>query len=261
MMGRRVASSLVLMPVAGAAIWFGSPWIVLAVAVAAALMGWEWGRLTGRSRGPADGALMVGVACVPVALAGFVSVELGLVAAAVLILGQQFLARRGAGRPAWTIGGLCWIVLPCIAFDWMRGLTPAGDGADGFALIALIVTVVWSVDIAAFLSGRTIGGPKLAPALSPNKTWAGLIGGVAAAMAASWVLTRFIAFQSPIAVVLGSGGLAVVEQMGDMAESYAKRRFGVKDSGGLIPGHGGMLDRLDGMLAVVAAMFLIVVSR
>jgi len=260
-MGRRIASSLVLMPIAGAAIWFGSPWIVLAVAVVAALMTWEWGRLTGRARGPADVALMVAVAFLPVVLGGIVAVRWGLIAAAVLILGQQAVARQDAGRTAWTIGGLCWIVLPCIAFVWLRGLTLAADGEDGFTVVVLIVTVVWSVDIAAFICGRLIGGPKLAPALSPKKTWAGLVGGIVAAMAASWVLTRYIPFQSPYTVILGSGGLAVVEQMGDMAESYAKRRFGVKDSGGLIPGHGGMLDRLDGMLAVVAAMFLIVVSR
>lgn len=260
-MARRIASAAVLMPIACAGIWLGAPWIVLLIAAVASIMAWEWGRLVGRTHGPREGLLVATAAGVPVLTAGFVSPLWGIASAAILVLGQQTVARAEPKRPAWTIGGLFWIVLPCIAFDWMRGLTLAKDGQDGFAIAVYIVTIVWSVDIAAYLTGRALGGPRLAPRLSPKKTWAGLIGGMAAAVAAGAIVAKLFAASSPLMIALASAGLAVIEQMGDMAESYAKRRFGVKDTGGLIPGHGGMLDRLDGMLAVVVAVYAIVAWR
>jgi phosphatidate cytidylyltransferase len=117
-----------------------------------------------------------------------------------------------------------------------------------------IFAVVWATDIGAFAAGRTFGGPRLAPRFSPNKTWAGLSGGVVCAAAVGGVTAMLMASTSVIALVLLSGVLAVVAQAGDLAESIAKRHFGVKDSSGLIPGHGGLLDRLDGMLTVIPAV-------
>ena len=114
-----------------------------------------------------------------------------------------------------------------------------------------ILLVVWASDIGAYAAGRLIGGPKLAPRISPNKTWAGLIGGVlaAAVTSASFVATLDGADPGP-ASLLG-GALAIVAQAGDLVESWVKRRFGVKDTGTLIPGHGGLLDRVDALLAVI----------
>jgi len=140
----------------------------------------------------------------------------------------------------------------------------AGIGyRGGFALVLAPLLLVWATDIGAYAIGRRLGGPLLWPRWSPRKTWAGLIGGAGCAALAGWGTARALMYIDPLGIssvlplVLVSAGLAIVEQFGDLAESVAKRRFGVKDSSGLIPGHGGLLDRLDGLLAVVPAVALL----
>lgn len=247
---RRILSALVLIPVALGCVWFGRATTVPLVALAAGLMAWEWGRLIGRLASSVDTALFCGTAALAVLAGGFLSIAAGAGVAAVGIAGLLILG--GSRRPAWTGFGMVWIILPCIGFAWLRG-----DSAAGFATVLWILLLVWAIDTAAYAAGRSVGGPKLAPQISPNKTWSGLLGGIAGAMlvgcAAGWLSETSALWR----ITLMSGGLAVVEQIGDIAESYAKRRFGAKDSGNLIPGHGGLLDRLDGMLAVVAAVVLL----
>ena len=133
----------------------------------------------------------------------------------------------------------------------------------GRLTVLWIFAIVWATDIGAYAIGRWLGGPLLAPRWSPRKTWAGLIGGAGCAALAGWGTARILIAMDPrgtssvLPLVLVSAGLAIVEQFGDLAESVAKRRFGVKDSSGLIPGHGGLLDRLDGLLAVIPAVALL----
>jgi phosphatidate cytidylyltransferase len=116
--------------------------------------------------------------------------------------------------------------------------------------------VVWASDIGAYAFGRLIGGPKLAPALSPNKTWAGAIGGLASAMVVGQLAAAFFAGDPPAVLFAISAFVAIAAQVGDLIESFAKRCFNVKDSGGLIPGHGGLLDRLDSLLLASLALAL-----
>lgn len=250
-LGARIASALVMVPVALAIVWYGGPWIAGLAALAAAVMAWEWGRLVGRSTGLTDGLLLAGIAAIPVLLGAYVAPWFGLLAGLAGILLQQRLAAARNAAPIWTAAGLAWIIGPCVGFVWLRS-EPAGT-ATMFWLLAM----VWAIDTAAYVAGKTIGGPKLAPRISPKKTWAGLVGGLLAAFLVGLAAALIVGSDKIWQVALLSGALAIVEQIGDMAESFAKRRFGVKDSGNLIPGHGGLLDRLDGMLAVVVAIVIL----
>ena len=251
-LGARIASALVMVPVALVIVWYGGPWIAGLAALASALMAWEWGRLVGRSSGVTGGLLLAGIAAIPVLVGAYAATWLGLLVGIAVILGQQRLAGARNATPVWTAAGLAWIIGPCICFVWLRA-----DPVAGRATVFWLLAVVWAIDTAAYIAGKTIGGPKLAPRISPKKTWAGLIGGVLAAIIVGLVTALIIGSDRIWQIVLLSGALAIVEQIGDMAESLAKRRFGVKDSGSLIPGHGGLLDRLDGMLAVVVAVAIL----
>jgi phosphatidate cytidylyltransferase len=125
-------------------------------------------------------------------------------------------------------------------------------------LVLWVFAVTWAVDIFAYFAGRAIGGPRLAPAISPNKTWAGLIGGVIGAAALGWLFAD--RFEMPAFFLYAGGPLALVAQAGDLFESWLKRRAGIKDSGSLLPGHGGVLDRLDGLLAVSLVTTLLLMA-
>ncbi len=149
-------------------------------------------------------------------------------------------------------GGLLYAGLPAIALIWLR------DQPQGLGLVVWVLTIVWATDIFAYFAGRAIGGPKIAPKISPKKTWAGLVGGVIGAMVVGWYVARWAHFPATLFASL-SGGLAVLSQAGDFFESWLKRRVGVKDSGTLLPGHGGIMDRVDGLVpvAVLVAAALI----
>lgn len=152
-------------------------------------------------------------------------------------------------RAAALLLGAAAIALAGLAAHALRG---APYGLD---LLAWLVMLVVATDVGAYAAGRTIGGPKLAPRISPNKTWAGLGGGMLAAVG----VTMFCAFwagQVSAETLLVAAGLSATSQVGDLAESWSKRRAGVKDSGGLIPGHGGVLDRLDGFLTATPALWV-----
>jgi phosphatidate cytidylyltransferase len=143
------------------------------------------------------------------------------------------------------MAGLVYVLLPCFALIWFRGAT--GWGATLWLFVA-----VWASDTGAYLLGRLIGGPKLWPAVSPNKTWAGLCG---AALGAALIglAGAFVMPGGDLRLVLAGAGIGLIGQTGDLFESHVKRRAGAKDSGTLIPGHGGALDRLDSLLFVAPA--------
>ena len=248
----RVISALVLAPLAVAVAWFGWPWLPLVTAVAGAVMAWEWARLCG---GREQVVLLIGIVVIAVVSAAMprVAIATGLAVSfggAALLFG---IARgEGSGAPFWLALGALWIALPCVLLLWL-----ARDEGAGRSTVLWIFAVVWATDIGAYMVGRRLGGPRLAPRWSPRKTWTGLIGGIACAALAGWGTAAALGISPALPLVLVSAGLAIVEQFGDLAESVAKRRFGVKDSSGLIPGHGGLLDRLDGLLAVIPAVALL----
>lgn len=253
----RIASALVLAPVPIAAIWFGSPWLPLLAIAAAGVLGWEWARLCGGSDGRLGGTVLIAVELVAVGAAAAAGITIG---AGVLVVGTVLVlwtAQMRADRaPGWLAAGALWVGLPCILLLWL-----AQHAGAGRTVLFWLFAVVWATDIGAYVFGRWFGGPHLAPKWSPGKTWAGLIGGAACAalagLATAWVTGNMGGITAVASLVAVSAALAIVEQFGDLAESVAKRRFGVKDSSGLIPGHGGFLDRLDGLLAVIPAVALL----
>ncbi|MBL8675716.1 MAG: phosphatidate cytidylyltransferase [Rhodospirillales bacterium] len=192
----------------------------------------------------------------PLALAavwfGFPWYDLMVALAAVAMLSEWRRMAGGFTHPVWLASGSFYLVAAVVAALWLRH-----DARMGQLTILWVLAVVWATDIFAFFAGRAIGGPKLAPRISPGKTWSGLAGGMAAAAAASAVFSVWSA--APLSSLCFWGAAtAVVAQAGDLLESAAKRRFGVKDSGTLIPGHGGILDRVDGL---VAALLLVAIAR
>jgi phosphatidate cytidylyltransferase len=239
-------------PLALLAAWFGWPWLPALVALVVLGMGWEWVRLTGGDALGWTSALIV-----LTAVAAVVSMAFGWVVEALLValsgaLAVWLVARaERATAPLWKALGTLWIAVPCVVFLWL-----AADPEEGRAAIVWLLVLVWATDTGAYVAGRAIGGPRLAPRLSPNKTWAGFWGGLVAAAVVGLVAARLAGGMVAVLVPV-SIGLAVAAQVGDLVESLAKRHFGVKDSSGLIPGHGGLLDRLDSTLTVAAVQGLL----
>jgi phosphatidate cytidylyltransferase len=150
------------------------------------------------------------------------------------------------------VAGMLYAALPTLSLFYLH------NQYDGIDLSLWALVIVWATDIGAYFAGRSIGGPKLAPVWSPNKTWAGLIGGMVAAIVVGFALTLVLHVQPRLAAFCGL--LAVAAQTGDLFESMMKRRAGVKDSGWMLPGHGGVMDRLDGAVPVLCIVALIVAS-
>ncbi len=159
------------------------------------------------------------------------------------------LCRGAERRPLWLTAGIVYIAVPCMAVIWLRV-----DPETGLATILWLLAVIWATDSGAYFAGRGIGGPKLAPRISPQKTWAGLAGGMIAAGAVGVATAAFLDRSNMLALIAFSVVLAVIAQGGDLLESAIKRHFKVKDSGNLIPGHGGLLDRFDGLMTAAPAV-------
>ena len=217
-------------------------------------MAWEWGRLV-RGEG-LDAAF--GVQITATAIAALATVH-GCPACALLTVVAGtiavFLIRSAeAERPQawWSAAGVYYAGFPAVALIWIRG-----DQAYGWLAILYLFIIVWTTDSAAYLFGRWIGGPKLAPRISPKKTWSGLIGGALSAGLAGLLYALAVEGASSLHLALLAIVLAVIAQLGDLGESAIKRIFGMKDTSGLIPGHGGVLDRIDGLLFAAFAAGLL----
>ena len=202
------------------------------------------------------GALLVMVALAAAVLGGYAFVTLVALAACVIFYEwRRIVSGWGFG---WQVSGFAYALLPALALLWIRERFQVHGAPLGVELLLWVFITTWSVDIGAYFAGRTIGGPKLAPAISPNKTWAGLIGGLALATLFGWIMHWQLGLA--MRLTLATPVLALLAQGGDLFESWLKRRAGMKDSGTLFPGHGGVLDRLDGLVPVApVAAFLVVI--
>ena len=242
----RIVSSLVLAPVAVAAAYFGGPIFIVFWAVAAILVLWEWDTLVcahDRNAVLATGAVALVGAGVSLAL-NQSGIAMALVALG--LFGVAALASKI--RRGWCISGLAYAAVLLIAPALLRN-----DASFGFAAIVFLFVIVWLTDITAYFVGRAIGGPKLMPRVSPKKTWSGAIGGTLAGVVGGVIVAAQAGTGRLVAVALIALVLSIISQAGDLAESAIKRQFSAKDSSQLIPGHGGLMDRLDGFVAAAAA--------
>jgi len=244
----RVAAAALMVPLALMFVFAGGwLWVLLVTAIAVGLF-YEWHEIVNPVRNPRTFA------------AGVIALELiglalwfgwGGVAWAALILGTTLIAFLATEQKCWITGGFIYAAAALIASAMVRL-----DGAMGFYALMFTLLVVWASDIGGYFAGRAIGGPKLWPRVSPNKTWAGSIGAlILSALVA--VVVAWLGWGRLVPLIVLALAMSVVAQLGDLFESAVKRRFGVKDSSQIIPGHGGLMDRLDGFVAAIVFVALI----
>jgi phosphatidate cytidylyltransferase len=249
----RAASAVILAPIAVGAAWLGSWPFALFWLTAALLVLWEWIHLVA---GPGH-KLMFSASGSALVVAALVEFRDRPIAAALLIIlgGIAALIFAQRGRRVWIVAGIGYAGMMLLAPLVLRG-----DPDYGFLAIMLLFAVVWATDIVAYFVGRAIGGPLLCPSVSPKKTWSGAVGGAVGAMAAAVAVAHIFDANRQVFAVLGLV-LSVVAQFGDLLESWIKRRFGAKDASHLIPGHGGVMDRLDGFWTAALVACLIGLAR
>jgi len=266
----RVISALVLMPIVIASTYLGYPYFNFLVGLCAALIAWEYSRIISSGHLDYEGkGLIIGlVGAVFLSstdkytwaffLLGLMAVVFLSIVLAKTLFNRSKIISPERARAIYPIDSL-WIVVggaymggACISLIWIRN-----EWDNGLLAVMWILFLVWASDCGAYALGRLIGGPKLAPKISPNKTYAGLAGCIFSASIVGLVIGKYIPIDNLYEFIVINGLIGLFSQMGDLVESAFKRHFGVKDSSNLIPGHGGVLDRVDALLAAIFAVTLI----
>jgi phosphatidate cytidylyltransferase len=250
----RVVSAVVLAPLALLTAYLGDWPFALFWGMAALAVLWEWIALVAGN----SYRLMFSCSAGAIAVAGFLA-WLGRPVVALMMVGLGALAAAifaPSQRRLWVTFGIGYAGAMLLAPMFLRG-----DNAYGFAVIVLLFAVVWTTDVFGYFAGRAFGGPKLLPAVSPKKTWSGAVAGAAGAMIVALLVASLFGTFNVLAILIVAFVLSVLAQFGDLLESWVKRQFGAKDSSQLIPGHGGVMDRLDGFWAAAVAACLIGILR
>jgi phosphatidate cytidylyltransferase len=248
-------SAVVLAAIVLAATWMGGVVFAVLAAIISLLIFYEWTSIIGQqklaSRLTAFGWAAVVVVAIETIFRGINSsyfsslvILVGFVVVAIVIAAVR-------GRSYWLAGGIFYAGLSGISLTALRGSSEAG-----LIGILFIFAIVWATDILAYFVGRAVGGPKLAPPISPGKTWSGAIGGTVSGIIAGCIVIVLAGFDLTFGHVVVAALLSIFSQIGDLFESFIKRRFGVKDSSHLIPGHGGVMDRVDGLVFACFLAFL-----
>ena len=243
-LGVRAVSAAVLIPAVLLDVWAGGVWFTLMVALLGVLMAQEWTAIAH------DGDPMQFAFHAAGAMCGALLPPASAMMAIAAVTGLSgWRAYASDESPVmWRYLGVPYVSLPALALVLLRS-----DPSHGAAVIVWLLVIVWAADTLAYFSGRIIGGPKLAPVISPKNTWAGLAGAMVGSAVAAGVFAVLTGIGSVVGLALLAGLLAIVEQAGDLFKSALKRHYGVKDSGRIIPGHGGIIDRVDGLVAVASA--------
>lgn len=246
---QRTLSALVLVPVVLGITWLGGPLFLLMWGLAGLVILHEWAGVA-RLENERIWFAVAGGSLVSASLLLYLGSHAYALSA--VLLGAAACAFAVPRQSGWAVGGLLWAgatVLPVMALR--------GAGELGFVAVAFLYAVVWGTDIFAYFVGRAVGGPKLWPKVSPNKTRSGALGGFVAGMAAAWIVTLIWGLPFAWTLALVALAMSIAAQCGDLAESALKRLFGVKDASHLIPGHGGLLDRLDSFAGASVIAILI----
>jgi phosphatidate cytidylyltransferase len=250
----RVVSAAVLAPVALWCVWAGAVWFVVLVSIVTTAAGGEWRRLAGLETRVIGNILIMGPLFVVIAAVwGTPVVGLGILAVTLVLTSLAF------GSP-WAERKWALIALPHVALAALALLTLRQWPDAGRELVFFLLGSVWLSDIGGYVIGRIVGGPKLALHISPKKTWSGAVGALAFAVAGAVVFASSVGIATVVPALMAAI-LSVAAQAGDLFESGLKRRFGVKDSGKSIPGHGGVLDRVDGVLFAAPVMVVMVYTQ
>lgn len=235
---KRVATAVVLAPLTIALIYAGSPWINVLALVFGAMLSWEWAHMVPNGKAPFYATAYTTALSASVLL-GCPAAIAAVVAGTALLV---WLKAKGEARRNLLTLGVLYISVGIGSLIWLFNTV-------GFVTTLWFLIMVWCVDIGGYVVGCNLKGPKLAPKISPNKTWSGLIGGVMFSVIASVAFSHVFSLHANALFYAVFGGvIAVIAQIGDLVESYIKRSLGIKDSSNLIPGHGGVFDRVDGLI-------------
>lgn len=240
----RTATALIMAPLVIAGLYFGYPYVVLMLLSVGALLAWEWSAMVANKRPSVYAVIYTASVAVALMLNSWLGICIMLLSATLLV---WFKAKDEEHRRLLTLG-VPYITVGIGSLMWIYYIT-------AFHILCFVL-IIWATDIGGYVVGKSVKGPKLAPKISPNKTWSGLFGGMALAALCCWGYLYFFGLNDWRLAVAGAL-LAVLEQIGDLVESAIKRYLGVKDSGTLIPGHGGVFDRIDGMIFTAPFVYLI----
>lgn len=246
----RIVSGVVMAAIAFGLTYAGPMPFAGLLLFAGMILAWEWGHMVRGATVDATMVAHIATVAAAIVLAAMGQIGLALIA---LSIGAILVGLLAMGHHATLSGvGVVFAGLPAVALIWLRN-----DGDLGFLAVLFVLLAVIATDTAAYFSGRLIGGPKIWPRVSPNKTWSGLIGAIIGAALVGIAVSHFLPGARPGRLAAIGALLAVIAQVGDFAESALKRRFGAKDASALIPGHGGLMDRVDGLVTAAVAAGLI----
>ena len=261
----RFFSSILMAPLVLLIIWYGKsvyeiysvPLFKIFLGLLGAGLAWEWDEMFHKERTTAG--LWITITAL---LTAFVSDDNPSFVLWMILMGTTLAFWKSKGQLAFSLG-TAYICLPLLALSSLYYT----NGDDARTLVLWLVFVVWATDIGGYIVGKTLGGPKLCPAISPKKTWAGLLGAIGFAMLVAYVFALYLKAYDYVSLpihhttrllVFSAGILAVIAQIGDLFESFIKRKLGLKDSSNLIPGHGGLFDRVDGLIFAAGITALVV---
>lgn len=252
----RWASALLLVPLSLWTVWQGGWLFASLIGLVAVLMAFEWTRLV-----HGKGVLWVfyihsAILLLSICLTALGEPGYGMLAIAFGALLVFIVALKTGRDPGWSLLGIVYTALPCVSILWIRTTHNLG-----LEIVVSLFFVIWATDTGAYLAGKTLGGPKLVPKLSPSKTWAGLAGAVFWAALFALIAAYLVDVRPLILFTVAGALLAIVAQIGDIAESAVKRHFRAKDTSGFIPGHGGVLDRFDGLMFAVVTVALVLLAQ